>query len=71
MEWLKKFLENKLLSVLSISSLISLFIFLANLIAALRDGILSDSEVHTLMSGASGLQLLILGAVMVVLKIKK
>lgn len=70
MNWIKLLSKYPILS-LSVPALISLIQFIAHVIVALDDGRIDSAELHALMSSASGLQVIILGAIMIVIRKKK
>ena len=65
------FLYQHSIKIISLPAMISMVIFLANLVLALSDGALSEDEFHSLVSMASGSQAVILLFVMAILKIKR
>lgn len=68
MDWLKTLVKEKPQTVLSAPVIIGLFSFVSNLFIALSDGKIDSTELHNLMSGASGFQTIILIVVIFVLK---
>ncbi len=67
---LLQFLEKNLNRILTVPVIISLMHFILLLIQSLSDGILTNEELHALIQGTSGINIVILGFVMIVLKLK-
>jgi hypothetical protein len=70
MDWLKLITTNPSIAI-AMPTLLGLLQFVAHLTVALSDGKLDSSEMHTLMSSASGVELILLGVIMMALKINK
>lgn len=70
MSFFDKFKEN-LDKVITVPALLSTANFLANLLAALKDNNISDQEFHALLQMSSGIEAIILFAIMAFLRIKK
>lgn len=70
MDWLKNLLSNNPILALSCPSVLSAFTFFGNLANALTDGKIDTNEFHELMLSASGVEMLILFAIMIALKLK-
>lgn len=70
MDWLKNLISaNPILSLL-LPTGISSFTFFSNLLTAMSDGKIDSNEMHQLMSGASGVETIVLLLVMFVLNSK-
>jgi hypothetical protein len=67
--WIKNLITNHPVKSVSILGLISAGNFILNLMKALSDGVIDDTEWHNLMSGANGVEALILGIAAIALKI--
>lgn len=67
--WLKNIIGNNPVKSIGIMGLISAGTFLVNLMKALSDGVIDDSEWHNLMTGANGVEALLLGIIAIALKI--
>lgn len=70
-KWIKDFITTHAVKSVSIVGLISGFQFLLNLLQALKDGVITDPEWHSLIGSANGIEALILGVIAVALKIGK
>lgn len=68
MDWLNTLVKEKTTTCLSAPVFIGVFSFLSNLFIALSDGKIDSTELHNLMSGASGIQTVILIIVVYFLK---
>lgn len=66
-----KYVKHKPHLALSISTILCALTFSANLIAALRDGVIDDTELHALLTTAQGFEAFVLFIVMIALKDKK
>lgn len=71
MEWLKGLIKNSPNLALLPAAGIGLFTFFGHLAMALSDGRLESSEIHQLLSGASGLETAIVFIVVLALRAKK
>lgn len=71
MDWLKNFIKNNPLISLALPTSVNFFTFFGNLAVALSDGYLDGNEVHQLISGASGVEALILLIIMMAMRDKK
>lgn len=69
--WLKKFFSKHAVKSVTTVSLISGLQFIVNLMQALKDGVITDSEWHALIGSANGLEALVLGLIAVALKLGK
>lgn len=69
-EWIKKTLGDHPVRSVSLMGLLSLSQFVINLIRAMQDGVIDDQELHNLLTGANGVEALVLGAIAVALKLK-
>lgn len=67
MDWIKLIAKYPLLA-LSAPACLSLVQFIAHVIVALDDGRIDSAEFHSLMSSASGFEVIILGVLMIVVK---
>ena len=67
--WIKKVIVNNPVKSVSIFTVIASLNFVVNLLQALSDGVIDDTEWHNLMLGANGVEALILGIIAVALKI--
>lgn len=70
MDWLKNLFNSNPLLALGCPSVISCIGFFGNLASALSDGQIDSNEFHTLMASASGIQMLLLIAIMFALRSK-
>ncbi len=71
MEWLLSIIKNNPHVAISFPTLLSIFSFIQNLLAALSDGVIDSNELHQLMSSANGIETAILIIIMIALKEKK
>ena len=69
--WLKEFFSKHAVKSVTTVSVISGLQFIVNLMQALKDGVITDSEWHALIGSANGLEALILGVIAVALKLGK
>ena len=69
MDWLKNILKDGKSLSLSGAAIISILNFGQNLIAASSDGVIDSTELHQLMGGADGIQMVIIIGVMIFLKL--
>ena len=67
--WIKNLIETHPGKSITIVSVISAIQFLFNVSQAVKDGVITDPEWHSLMGSANGLEALILGVIAVALKI--
>lgn len=70
MDWIKLIIKNPILA-LSAPACLSFIQFLAHAIVALDDGQIDSNEFHSLMSGASGFEVVVIGLLMVAVKKSK
>lgn len=68
--FIKNVIKNNPGKSITIMGIISAGNFVLNLLQALKDGVITDTEWHSLMSGANGIEALILGIIAIVLKLK-
>ncbi len=66
--WLKEAIALNVGRVLWIPLLASSATFIANILIALSDGVISEREFHDLLQGASGVEIVVLMLVMAFLK---
>ena len=71
MKQLRKLLKNKTLATLSIPAILGFIAFVTNFIAALRDGVIDDTELHNLLSMVDGFETVCVIIVMLALGNKK
>ena len=71
MKQLRKLLKNKTLATLSIPAILAFIAFVTNFIAALRDGVIDDSELHHLLTMVDGFETVAIVIVMLALGSKK
>ena len=69
--WIKEFITKHAVKSVTTVSVISGLQFLVNLLQALKDGVITDTEWHTLTGSANGIEALILGVIAIALKIGK
>ena len=69
--WIKDFISKHAVKSVTAVSLISALQFLLNLSKALQDGVITDTEWHTLIGSANGVEALLLGFIAIALKIGK
>lgn len=67
--WIKNIIETHPGKSITVVSVVSAIQFLFNLSQALKDGVITDPEWHSLMGSANGLEALILGVIAIALKI--
>ncbi len=69
--WIKDFISKHAVKSVTTVSIISALQFVVNLMQALKDGVITDSEWHALIGSANGIEAIVLGVVAVALKIGK
>ena len=70
MDWLKELIRNNPIFAFAPAAGINLLSFLTQLVYAMSDGTIDDNELHALMTSASGLELIILSAAILILRKK-
>lgn len=63
-------IELHITKTISIPLLLSALTFCVNFLKAVKDGILSPEEIQTLTSGASGVEIIVIGVALLALKNK-
>lgn len=71
MNWLADLLKNHAGKAIGVPTALSALTFFGNLALALSDGVIDDTEFHNLLTSASGVEMLLLGVLMLALKKKK
>ena len=70
-KWIKDFITTHAVKSVTTVSLVSAIQFIFNLSQALKDGVITDSEWHSLVGSANAIEALILGVIAIALKIGK
>jgi len=74
MEWLnyiKDAIKGNPHLAVAVPAVMSSISFVTNLLTALSDGVIDDTELHQLMSSANGIEMLVLFLIMIALRDKK